>query len=256
MNQNFCTEDATVITTSTANTNFPASNLKHPFRSKRWRSTGVTSEWVVFDLSTTEAIDSVVLMWSKEDGILLSNTATVTIQANATNVWTSPAVSQVLTINNTYELASYYFTSAQNYRYWRVLITDPGNPNGFLELGVCWLGKGLVIDNAQNGFTFQLVDTSKLSVTPFGNVYVDEYPILALMSFSYQYLSYSMMQILENAYRTNGNRDPVMVCLDAEGATFDKDHYTVYGHFGNDFTTTHVVYNILNSPTIHISELA
>src|SRR4051812_33410514 len=96
MNQNFTTEDATVITASSASTNFPASNLKNTFRSKRWRSTGVTSEWVVFDVVTTEPIDSVVLLWSKEDGIRLSNTAVVKIQANATNVWTSPAVDQTL----------------------------------------------------------------------------------------------------------------------------------------------------------------
>jgi hypothetical protein len=37
---NLVTEDATDITASSANPNFPVSNLKNPLRSKRWRSSG------------------------------------------------------------------------------------------------------------------------------------------------------------------------------------------------------------------------
>lgn len=256
MNVNFCTEDATVVTASSADTNFPVSNIQHPFRSKRWRSTGVTSEWVKFDMVTSEDIDSVVILWPKEDGIRLSETATVTIQANATNVWTSPAVSQVLTINNDYVMASHYFTTDQSYRYWRVVIADAGNPNGFLELGVVWLGKGLDISNAQNGFKFELQDRSKTVSTDFGHVYVDEYPLISAVEFSYQYLDYASIQILENAYRLNGNRDPVMVLLDAEEDVFDKDHFAVYGKFKSNFGLQHVRYNILNTDGISVVELS
>lgn len=71
MNTNLCTETATVVSASSSNPNFPASNLKHPFRSKRWRSTGVNSESVVFDFQTIEDINSVVLLWPKEDNIKL-----------------------------------------------------------------------------------------------------------------------------------------------------------------------------------------
>ncbi len=256
MNLNFCSEDATDITVSSEDANFPSSNLKHPFRSKRWRSTGVTTEWIVYDLQTAEEIDSVVLLWPKEDGIRLSNSATVTIQANATNVWTAPAVSQVLTINNDYELASHYFASAQSYRYWRLLIQDVGNPNGFVELGVLWLGKSISIQNAENGFEFTLIDKSKNAMTDYGHVYTDEYPLLASIKFDYTLLDYTAVQALENAFRINGNHDPVMVVLDADEDVFDKDHFAVYGKFQSSFSLSHIIFNIFNSQGIVVQELS
>lgn len=256
MNQNLCTADATVITASSANTNFPASNLKHPFRSKRWRSTNVTSENVVFDLVTTEPIDSVAIYWSKEDGIKLSNSAVVTIQANATNVWTSPAVNQVLTIDNVYMMTSHYFTTDQNYRYWRVLITDPGNPYGYVELGVVWLGKALAIPNAKNGFKYSLVDKSKLSQTDFGHVYADKYPLMASITFGYNFLEYAEICILENAFRQNGGTDPVLVILDADEVVFARNQYAIYGLMKPSMESTHLFYDVLEPGDLVVTELA
>jgi hypothetical protein len=103
---------------------------------------------------TTEEIDSVVILWPKEDGIRLSDTAVVKIQANATDSWGSPAVDQTLTIDNTYMVASHYFSTDQSYRYWRVVIEDVGNPYGYVELGMVWFGKSLSIQKAKNGFKF------------------------------------------------------------------------------------------------------
>lgn len=257
MNQNFCAESATVITASSEDPSFPASNLKHPFRSKRIRSaTGTTTLNIVFDVITTENIDSVVLLWSKEDGIRLSGSAVVKIQANATNVWTSPAVDQTLTIDNTYMTASHYFTTNQNYRYWRVVIQDAGNPYGYVELGIAWLGKGLTIDNAQNGFQFSLVDGTKTTVNDFGHMYGDEYPTKANLQFSYKVMEYDEVQILEDAFRANGIRKPVLMALDPEAGVFNKDHFTVYGMFKNSFGLNHRNYNILDTDGITVTEIS
>lgn len=257
MNLNLCAEDATTVTVSSEDTNFPASNLKHPFRSKRWRSTDVSSEWIVFDFQTIEDVDSVILLWSKEDGVQLSGSATLKIQANATNVWTSPAVDQTLTINDTYEIASHYFTTAQSYRYWRVVLQDAGNPNGFLELGVAWIGKSLQIENAQNGFDFTVTDRSKSVVTDFGHIYTDEYPLFSSLNFSYANLYYEAIQILENAFRENGNRKPVFIAVDPEDEVFDKDHFAIYGRFqSNTFGSEHVNYNIFNAKGLTVVELS
>lgn len=257
MNKNFCTSPTTNVTSSDIDPNFPVSNLKNPFRSKRVRTQqGTTTLAVVFDLITTEEIDSLVLLWPKEDGIRLSETATIKVQANATNEWTSPAVDQVVTISNDYVLGSHFFSSNQSYRYWRVLITDSGNPYEFIELGLVWLGKSLEVENAQNGFNFQLVDRSKIALTEFGHSYVDEYPIMAKIDFNYKNMDYGSVQILENAFRQNGTRDPVMVVLDADEDVFNKDHFIVYGKMSNGFEMQHVRYNIFDTSSISVLELA
>jgi len=256
---NFVSEDATVITASSQDPNFPVSNFKNQMRSKCWRSTDVTSENVVFDLITTEEIDSVVVLWTKEDGPKLSDSATITIQANATNVWTSPAVSQVLTINDTYEIASYYFSNAKSYRYWRIVITDPGNPYGYLEIGKIWLGSSIQIQNAQNGFKFYLTDQSVQSTTPFGHAYTDVYPTLASLDFTYANMTYADYALLEAAFRLNGNHLPVMIVVDPFEAVFNKDHFAIYGLFSNknsSWAATQVNYNILTTDTITVQEIA
>lgn len=229
MDVNFCTESQTTVTASSSDVNFPVSNLKNPFRSKRWRSTDCTSENVVFDLVTTEAIDSVLLLWPKEDGIRLTSGAVIKVQANATNVWTSPAVDQTLTINDDYEIASHYFTTDQNYRYWRILITDASNPWGYIEVGQVWLGKALSIENAENGFKFNLDDKTKVTKTDYGHNYSDELPIFASVEVSYSYIEYEVAQLLEKAFRRNGSKHPVLLALDPEETVFNKDHFVIYG---------------------------
>lgn len=253
---NLVSEAATTIAASSSDVNFPASNLKHPFRSKRWRTTDNVSESVTFDFQTTEPVDSVVILWPKEDGIKLTPSAVIRIQANATNVWTSPAVDQVVSIDNTYSVASHFFSTDQNYRYWRLVVQDPLNAYTYIEIGMIWIGKSLSIPNAQNGFKFSLVDNTKSTRTDFGHKYSDEYPQSSVVDISYKYLSYSQVQILENAFRTNGSSDPVIVALDPEEAVFDKDHYLVYGTMSPKFSTSHVFYNVLDVPDITVEELS
>lgn len=257
LSTNLVTESGTTVTASSANSNFPASNLRHPFRSKRWRSAaGVTTANVVFDFQTIEPVDSVVILWPKEDGIRLTGSAVIRIQANATNVWTSPALNQALTVDNYYSVASHFFSTDQNYRYWRLVITDTGNPWGYVEAGVVWIGKSLELQPAQNGFSFGLSDRSSVSSTDFGHEYVDEYPLQAQLEISYQYLDYEAATFLEEAYRTNGNKKPVLVALDPTEVVFDKDHFLLYGKMGSGFRLGHVNYNLFNSDSIIITELA
>jgi hypothetical protein len=256
MNTNFATQNATSLLYTSENARFPASNLKLPFRSKQWRSTDTTDQRITFDLQTTEDINSVVLLWPIENGIRLSGSAVIKIQANATNVWTSPAVDQTLTISNDYVVASHFFSTDQSYRYWSVTISDSGNPYGYFELGTVWLGKGIDIPSAQNGFKYGLTDTSKVSSNDFGNRYVDVYPQRATLQFSYQNVDYADIQTIENAFRQNGVSTPVMVALDPLAAVFDKDHFLIYGTFNPSFGLSHVVYDVLNNDGMTVEELA
>jgi len=198
----------------------------------------------------------VVLLWPKEDGIKLTGASVIKIQANATNVWTSPAVDQTLTINDTYSVASHYFTTDQSYRYWRVLITDPTNPWGYIELGMVWIGKSLSIDNAENGFEYSIEDQSRVDETPFGHKYTDEYPTKATLKISYSFLEYDEIQILDNMYRTNSTKKPVLVVLDPTDSVFNKDHLMIYGMLSKKIALKHSHYNLLGVPDVTIEELS
>jgi hypothetical protein len=213
-----------------------------------------TKESIVFDFLTTQDIKCVALFWPKEDGMRLSPSAVVKIEANATDTWGSPAVSQTLTPNNDYEAASHFFATAQEYRYWRVTFEDASNPDLYVELGVIWIGENIEFNEPENGFKFGLDDSSKVSKTDFGHQYVDEYPLLTTLSFNYSYITYETAQALENAFRRNGIKKPVLVAFDQSELVFDKDHFLIYGKLDKGFDLNHVNYNLFKG-SIKITEL-
>ena len=254
--QNFCTEGATVVTASSADANFTTANLKHPFRSKVWRSTGCTSEWIVWDFATIQPIDMACFFLSKEAGPKLTSGAILTLQANATNTWSSPAFSQTLTINNTYAIASCDFTTAQNYRYWRLTIQDPLNAFGYVELGVGFIAGSTPIQNANNGFKFSLTDLSVSTATAFGHRYTDLYPLQAQLDFVYENIDDSALSLLENSYRRCGTYRPVLFVLDPSGVAFDKNHFVMYGTFTTAYGATQQLFNIFTSDSLSVVEMS
>lgn len=246
---NYAQQAATTVTASTSNPNFPVSNIKNEFRAKEWRSTSNASQWVVFDTITTEEINSVVLLWQKGQ-YKLSDSATITVQANPTNVWTSPAVSQVLTFSDTYEMASHYFSSAQSYRYWRILIDDSTNVHGYVNLGVVILGHSEELDNPDNGFTYSQSDLSVKNVTAYGHEYVDEYPILDSLGLNFKVMDFNSTLALTNLYRQVGSRLPVFITLDSAASVFGKDTFAIYGKFDPTLNFTHISYDILDGSAV------
>ena len=244
---NYVNESATTITASSANINYPASNLKNFFRSKTWRSSGCVSESVVFDLQTPTDIDSVVLMWPKEYGIRLSDSAVIKVQANPTNVWTTPAIDITMTISNDFSIASHYFNTAQSYRYWRVLIEDATNPNGWVDLGVVFLGNSESIITIDNGFKVNYKDNSKIITTDYGNEYVDEYPTTMVMTIPFSVLDYSDIELIQVAYLKNGTRLPVLIVVDESSNVFNKDNFVLYGKMKSELDLTHISYDLFST---------
>lgn len=253
---NYTVQSGTVTTSSSQNVNFPVSNLVNPFRSKVWRTMGCTSEWVTWDFATAVQIDTCCLFWSKENGPKLTSGATITLQGNATSVWTSPAFSTTLTINNTYSVAAWFATTAQTYRYWRVTIADPLNPFGYIELGVAFLGASLTLPNTSNGFKYTLTDLSNVVSTAYGHKYIDQYPLQAQLSFSYPNIDDATISVLENSYRLKGCRVPVLFAVDPAGSVYTKEHFIIYGTYVTPYGNTQQISNIFSTDSLTLVELS
>lgn len=205
-----------------------------------------TEEWVKFDFKTTEEIDSVVLLWGKGMYSLTSE-AEVRIQASATSNFDSPAVDELLTFNNNYEIASHYFTENKAYRYWQVLIKDPANVNGFVNLGVAIIGKAESLDNPSNGFVFSQQDTSNITTTDFGNSYVDEFPIMSKLDLAFNYMDYATTEAIMILYKRVGARKCIFVTIDEMDQVQGKDAFAIYGRFNTGMTQTHINYDIFST---------
>ncbi len=68
-----------------------------------------------------------------------SASATLTLQANSADDWTAPPYEQSLS----YGQDRIGLLLDQTYRYWRLVVQDPTNPAGLIEIGEWFLGDGL-----------------------------------------------------------------------------------------------------------------
>lgn len=227
---NYLFQRATDLIPSTEDPSFPASNLKNQLRANTWRTTSTTAQSVVIDLRTSEAVDMVVLVFDPMVGIGFTNSAVIKIQANATNVWTSPAYEQSLVIDEDNGIASLFLSSDQTYRYWRLYISDPGNALGYLEVSKLLLGKATQLLQMPNiGFAYNTKDQSKSQKTEYGHEYVDIYPNRKAIDFNYTVITQEDMETLANIYERVGSVRCVGVALDPTETLFDKDRFFVYG---------------------------
>lgn len=94
---------------------YPIDNIRHPFRTKPWKSTGLEDN-IVWDFSTPTTITCVSLInHNIVDG------STVKIQGNASDSWTSPSVNETLTYDA--DIMVKYFVGGA-YRFWRLYISQ------------------------------------------------------------------------------------------------------------------------------------
>ena len=86
-----------------------------------------TEEWIEFDLQSATAIDSFSLMFDPVEGPELSATSVVKLQANSVSSWAAPPIDITLTFDTVYQIFTHFFTAAETYQFWRILIVDPDN---------------------------------------------------------------------------------------------------------------------------------
>ena len=164
---NLIDKGPTLVSGGAENALYPSSNLKSPFTTKTYRSTA-SSDSVVFDFITTEPVDSILVLAHPVDGFGFNGA--LTIEANATNTWGSPAFSTTLTPNSEFGIGVKTLTAAESYRYWRVT----GTGTTYFELGKMFIGSSFQPQrNIGNSFTFENRDTSNYQTSDFGQRFVD-----------------------------------------------------------------------------------
>ena len=160
--------EGALITPSTENLQFPATNIQHDFRTKVFRST-TNSDSVVFDIGSTEPVDyfGIVDNWQSGFGV-----STITLEANSTDEWSSPAFSLAVTFDTAFGVGITSFAE-QNYRFWRVVMTST---LGYCELANIFIGKAVNIDT--NGISYNWAyankDNMKKATTRYGQEFIDD----------------------------------------------------------------------------------
>lgn len=154
------------ITASSENAQFPVSNILDPRRSKVYRSTSLSAS-IVFDFGETSQVDSFFLVADKRNGL---GVHTITLEFSHTNVWSSPAASEVVTLDPVYN-AGYKEFPVKEYRFCRMVMTST---LPYCEIANIFIGKKLDLGRSIN-FNWSVKDNelSRKQVNRYGQIFSD-----------------------------------------------------------------------------------
>jgi hypothetical protein len=117
---------------------------------------GDDGEWILLDMGISTNPDAVIMIDRKQISLQITPQAVVKIQGNTTTNFDNPEYSQTLDYDD--EVLSYISDtgmSASSYRYWRVQIYDPRNPNGYIQLGSLFVGNFMSPSRGRAQFPLQ-----------------------------------------------------------------------------------------------------
>lgn len=129
--------------TSTETGDFSVNNLNTDIVEQVWRSqAGTMSAILACDTQIPQGItvDTLALL-----GHNLTTSATVTVEASNSNTFSPVGFSVGLNVTkeNAYYIAPTFPT--QQFRYWRLVISDPTNPMGFVQIGTVVFGNTIIL---------------------------------------------------------------------------------------------------------------
>ena len=199
------------ITASTENAQFPVTNINDPRRTKTYRSTS-NSDNIVIDLGGADAVDTFAIVDNFKTGFTVS---TITLEANGTDVWTSPAFTTTVTLDDTFGVAIKQFTEV-NYRFWRIVLTGT---LGYCEISNIFLGKAtkLTTNGLSYNWNYSNMDLSKKSTNRDGQEFFDVVtPRKELTNLQFQVFDKDEIDTVLGVYDSNLTYNPFFIYLPLE----------------------------------------
>lgn len=240
-NYNLVDKSSTVITATAESAYFPASNLKDPRRSKVFRNEASSAQ-VVFDFITTETVDSICLVPHIKNGWGFTS---VTVQANATNTWGSPAFTTTINteIDQEHEIAFKEFAS-QAYRFWRLTF----NGTTFTEVGKVFIGSKLDFGRGPD-LNWSMVenDMSVIQENKYGQAFIDEYGKRKLINVTYNYMDKNEVDNLFKVIDYNSITRPLFARFTCEDILNNINRFSGYFYLAQNPEIVNPSYALYNA---------
>lgn len=224
---NLVQQDQTLITASNEDANFPVSNIKDYRASKVFRSTGTSSQ-IVFDFITTEPVDSILIIPHSLYGWGLNTP--ITIEANATNSWGSPAFTTTITsgdLDQVHKIARKEFAE-QNYRFWRISISG----TSYAELGKIFIGQAINIGERGPDLNWSFIDQDLSTSTKnrFGQRFTDVLGKQKRFSVAFQYMDKDEVDSFFSIMDYNSTTKPLFVRFDCPDILNNINRFAAYAY--------------------------
>jgi hypothetical protein len=205
--ENYVDASPTVISASSEGSDLPASNVQHPHRQQVWRTgTAASLEWIKFDLGSARAIKAFAAI----NHNLVAGDSLIKIQANASDSWGSPSVDVTIPYNAG-NLVNYW-TSFQQYRWWRFTFTKSSS-SVTRDVGRIYLGS--FYEAAKNisyeGLTIKPVDLSITERTPGGQTYSKAEGIFNEIETDFDFFGDAQMEQFLSMLSAVGTHTPIII---------------------------------------------
>jgi hypothetical protein len=197
-----------------------------------------TFEYILWDFGISTNPDVFVLIGKRNSPIAITPGATIKLQGNSTNIWTSPEYEQTITYDD--EIMSIVKTDGddglhtQALRFWRLYIQDQANPNGYVEIGALFLGKYYEPTRGaiQFPFTGDYLDASTNVFSEGGQTYSDRRQQSEAFSVQWSALTTSEKEEIDAIFEQYGTSLPFFVAFDP-GLAFSSsaNYYTRFVKF-------------------------
>jgi len=234
--------DQATLTASSEDSDFPASNLQNPFRTKVWTTAGTTpgTANLVIDHGAATAVTAVVLInysWSVAPG-------TLNLEFNATDAWGAPSATESLTWADTPDTygnpcAIIKTFASKSYRYNRLNVV---NAAGDWDLGRMYIGTYFEPTRDYNyQYAEEIPDPAMMSSSVGGQDHADEIEKYRQRKFGFKPTTYSQYRLFQQVYNTVGITKDLFIAFDP---TNYANELTMYGKLTEFRHSKDVVWSI------------
>lgn len=178
-----------------------------------------TSEWVKCDIGVNQLATFIGVIPGIDEQFSLSSVATIKLQANNIDLWTSPPVDITVTRSDYGCLKFLDDDVSSAYRYWRVKFVDRTNtlgPEG-IKFPYIYVGdhKTIANSNIARGYGRELVDQSNQLQSENGTLFVETRPrFMTVSGAEIQLLSGSELLEIEQLFYDLGQRTLFFCSID------------------------------------------
>jgi hypothetical protein len=204
--------DSATLTPSTVDAQYPVANINDDRRTKTFRSTS-NSDNIVIDFGSAESCDhfAIVDNWNNGFGV-----TAITIEANATDSWGAPAFTTTATLDTTFGVSIKAFSSAQSYRFWRIVLTST---LGYCEVSKIFLGTATAIttNGVGYGWNYKNKDLARITSNRYGQKFIDDIGSQKeLNNLQFQVMDKDEMDSIFAVYDANRTVKPFFIYLPLE----------------------------------------
>lgn len=161
---------AATLTAATEDADFPKENAQNELRTKIYKSTDLTDEWLVFDLGAADTVDAIAII-NHNFNDFTSVTPTIKFQGHTSDSWGAPDIDETLTVVDGIIVG--YITGGSK-RYWRVSMTGGSGSETTYNIGRIMFGARMQTAKSYDiGFQRGINDFTNTSQTVGGQLYSD-----------------------------------------------------------------------------------